>query len=280
MAKPWVRLYRDAILKPKVGRLTLEQIGFWSACLMLSDDDGSLPSHEDIAWQLRLDEGHVSDLLVSLIRNGLVTRYVTEGVTRCRLHDWDTHQRKSDHDDSGAERQRKFREAQKAQKSADSPPVTERNALRNEPVTLPDTDTDTDTEKNRTSLRSVAREADEPAPSVVEKHQRASRAPAGSSWPPDAVIPVDWVRDAEAARARAGKAQIDLEPEAERFANHFAANGKRMKDWRRAWLNWATSPYVDQLKGSGNGSRTGAKSQLEQLADIARNGLHGTVING
>jgi hypothetical protein len=279
MAKPWVRLYRDAILKPKVGKLTLEQLGFWSACLMLSDDDGSLPSHEDIAWQLRLDEGHVSDLLVSLIRNGLVTRYVTEGVTRCRLHDWDTHQRKSDHDDSGAERQRKFREAQKAQKSADSPPVTERNALRNEPVTLPDTDTDTDTDKS-TSLRSVAREADEPAPSVVEKHQRASKAPSGSSWPPDAVIPDDWVRDAEAARARAGKTQINLEPEAERFANHFAANGKRMKDWRRAWLNWATSPYVDQLKGAGNGSRTGAKSQLEQLADIARNGLHGAVING
>jgi len=125
-----------------------------------------------------------------------------------------------------------------------------------------------------------SREVDEPAPSVVEKHQRASKSPAGSSWPPDAVIPDDWVRDAAAARARAGKTQIDLEPEAERFANHFAANGKRMKDWRRAWLHWATSPYVDQLKGSGNGSRTGTKSQLEQLADIARNGLHGTVING
>jgi len=279
MAKPWVRLYRDAILKPKVGRLTLEQIGFWSACLMLSDDDGSLPSHEDIAWQLRIQDGEAFEFVTTLERNGLVTRYVTEGVTKWRLHDWDTHQRKSDHDDSGAERQRKFRETQKAQKSADLPPVTERNALRNEPVTLPDTDTDTDTDKKDTSLRSVAREVAEPAPSVVEKHQRASKAPSGSSWPPDAVIPDDWVRDAEAARARAGKTQIDLEPEAERFANHFAANGKRMKDWRRAWLNWATSPYVDQLKGSGNGSRTGTKSQLEQLADIARNGLHGTVIN-
>jgi len=280
MAKPWVRLYRDAILKPKVGKLSMADLGFWSACLMLSDDDGVLPSMDDIAWQLRLEVEIVRNFhMERMISNGLVTRYVTEGVTKYRLHDWDTHQRKSDHDDSGAERQRKFREAQKAQKSADSPPVTERNALRNEPVTLPDTDTDTDTDtdKKDTSLRSVAREGDGPALRVVEKSQPTSKAPAGSSWPPDAVIPDDWVRDAEAARARAGKSQIDLEPEAERFANHFAANGKRMKDWRRAWLNWATSPYVDQLKGAGNGPRTGAKSQLEQLADIVRSGQ---VING
>jgi len=273
MAKPWVRLYRDAILKPKVGRLTLEERGFWASLLMLSDDDGTLPSEEDVAWAARVSETEVIGLMSRLVTAGLVTRDSHDGVTTYRLHDWGDHQHASDADPTARERKQRQREREKAQKSA----VTRDVTVGHENVTRTDTDTDTDTDKKDTSLRSVAREGDEPAPPVVEKHQRASKAPAGSSWPPDAVIPDDWVRDAEAARARAGKTQIDLEPEAERFANHFAANGKRMKDWRRAWLNWATSPYVDQLKGAGNGSRIGAKSQLEQLADIVRSGQ---VING
>jgi hypothetical protein len=275
MAKPWVRLYRDAINNPKVGRLTLEERGFWMTLLMISDDDGWLPEDDDLAWKARVTECETSSMVQVMLRHGLVTRDVTNR-SRLRLHDWDQHQHASDADPTARERKQRQREREKSQKSAVTRDVTTGHAN----VTRTDTDTDTDTDKKDTSLRSVAREGDGPALRVVEKSQPTSRAPAGSSWSPDAVIPDDWVRDAEAARARAGKTQIDLEPEAERFANHFAANGKRMKDWRRAWLNWATSPYVDQLKGAGNGSRTGAKSQLEQLADIARDGLHGTVING
>jgi len=151
MARPWLRLYRDAILKPKVGRLTLEQLGFWAACLMLSDDEGGLPSPDDMAWQLRANSDDILRLVGALERNGLVTRYVTENVTetvtKWVLHDWDQHQRKSDHDESGAERQRKWREAQKAQKSAIYNHEQNRNALRHASVTLPDTDTDTDKKK-------------------------------------------------------------------------------------------------------------------------------------
>lgn len=144
MSKPWLRLYRDALYKPKVGRLSLEEKGFWAVCLMASDDEGGLPSIPDLAWTLRLSEQDVSALMLTLDRNGLVTRYVTGNVTKYALHDWDEHQRKSDHDDSAAERQRKWRERQKAEKTAIVEPVTDRNALRNGPVTPLDTDTDTD----------------------------------------------------------------------------------------------------------------------------------------
>lgn len=260
MSKPWVRLYRDAILKPKVGKLALDDLGFWAACLMLSDDDGNLPSVSDLAWQLRLnDEVIEKGYLASLIRNGLVTRYVTDGVTKYRLHDWDTHQRLSDYDVSGAERQKRFRERQKVQKSAVPDPVTDRNALRHASVTLPDTDTDTD--KTLTSFVSVQ--------PVVPDAPRAKR---GTSLPADFVMPSVWVRDGEALRQKQGKRAIDLEAEAERFVNHFVANGKPMKDWRRAWLNWATSPYVDQLsKGANNGrARAGFTDTMRDIAGEIR----------
>ena len=76
MAKPWLRLYRDALYKPKVGRLSLEEKGFWATCLMASDDEGGLPSISDLAWTLRLQEQEVSAFMLTLDRNGLVTRYV------------------------------------------------------------------------------------------------------------------------------------------------------------------------------------------------------------
>jgi hypothetical protein len=272
MPKPWLCLYRDAILKPKVGKLTLEQLGFWSACLMLSDDDGCIPSHEDMAWQLRLDPETVGNLISSLVRNALLFRDVTKSNAErhvFRLHDWDEHQRKSDHDSGGSERQKRFRERQKERKAADPDVSQDSNALRNGPVTLSDTDTDTDTDTTLTTFVLSA--------PTVKQPQRASKAPAGSSWPSDAVISDEWLAAAMEARRRNGKRLIDLRPEAERFANHFAANGKRMKDWKRAWLNWATSPFVDNLqKGTVNNgqrqSRAGAtldalRGQLTHAGD-------------
>lgn len=254
MTRPWLRLYRSAINNPKVGRLFLEERGFWVSLLMLSDDEGNLPDEGDLAWACRVGESDAIRLLGVMSRNGLVTRYVTEGVTKLRLHDWDEHQRSSDHDVSGAERQRRFRERQKAQKSAVPDAVEDRNALRNASVTLPDTDTDTDK-----TLTSFVGNAVEP--------KRRSR-----SLPEDFKMPPQWISDAEAARKKAGKAPIDLFSEGTRFVNHFVANGKAMKDWRRAWLNWATSPYVDQLSGGRNarGSKQGFTDTMRDIAGEIR----------
>lgn len=246
MPKPWLRLYRDAIYKPKVGRLVLDEIGFWAACLMMSDDDGRLPKIEDVAWALRLPVGQAEAYMLSLERNALVTRYVTDSVTTWQLHDFAEHQRKSDYGDTGAERQRKFREAKKARKSADSKPVTKRNALRNAPVTLPDTDTDTDKKK--------------------ERLEATPARPKAQRWPPNAVVSNDWIMDGLTARARNDLPPINLKPEAEAFANYWASKsgqGGTKLDWHRTWLNWC-------LNAKGKSHGTAKQTQLEQLASIAR----------
>jgi len=84
------------------------------------------------------------------------------------------------------------------------------------------------------------------------------------------VVPDEWLTEGEAYRDMAGRASIDLRAEALKFANYWAAKagGSATKiDWKRTWLNWCLS-----ANGTQNGSRTGGKSQLEQLADIARGG--------
>lgn len=129
MKRPWLRLYRDAIRNPKVGRLSLEGMGFWVALLMLSKDDGSLPSIEDVAWHLRLTPEEAESHLSILIRHGLVTRDVTRDghgdVTELRLHDWDEHQCVSDADLTAKDRKQRQREREKAQKSAVTRDVTD-----------------------------------------------------------------------------------------------------------------------------------------------------------
>jgi len=251
MTKPWLRLYRDAIYKPKVGRLVLDEVGFWAACLMMSDDNGRLPKIEDVAWALRIPAGHAETYMLSLERNGLVTRYVTDSVTEWQLHDFAEHQRKSDYGDTGAERQRKFREAKKAQKSADSKPVTKRNALRNALVTLPDTDTDTDTDTDKKKK---------------ERVEAAQARPTAQRWPSNAVVSDEWIADGLDARARNALPALDLRPEAEAFANYWASkSGKDATklDWHRTWLNWC-------LNAKGKSHGTAKQTQLEQLAGIIR----------
>jgi hypothetical protein len=79
-------------------------------------------------------------------------------------------------------------------------------------------------------------------------------------------------------RADSNHPPIDLRAEALKFANYWASKsgGSATKlDWKRTWLNWCLT-----AKGTENGRRIGPKSQLEQLADISRNGLRGSVIDG
>lgn len=256
MTRPWLRLYRSALNNPKIGKLGLEATGMWAICLMLSDDEGALPDDEGIAWASRHHVDAVTEMMGVLLRHGLVTRYGNG----YRLHDWDQHQRASDYDLSGAERQKRFRERQKAQKSAADTPVTDSNALRHGNVTLPDTDTDTD--KTLTSFV--------PTQLVVPDAPKPKKA---KPLPPDFVIPYPWITDAMRLREQQGKGPIPYAAEADRFVNHFVANGKVMKDWRRAWLNWATSPYVDKLNtgGGSNGRPVRAGETLGALFEgIAR----------
>lgn len=121
--------------------------GFWVSCLMLSDDDGALPSIEDIGWALRLDPSEATSLMTELEMSRLVTRDVTGNVTLYRLHDWHEHQYKSDADPTAKDRKQRQREREKAQKSNVTRDVTHGHDQCHAPVTRTDTDTDTDNKK-------------------------------------------------------------------------------------------------------------------------------------
>lgn len=99
----------------------------------------------------------------------------------------------------------------------------------------------------------------------------------GSRWPDGAIVPDDWLKSGELARLKSQLPAIDLRSEALKFANYWAAKsggGATKIDWQRTWINWALN-----ARGTQNGERTERKSQLEQIADIARRGLAGTIIN-
>lgn len=221
MAKPWLRLYREAVHRPKIGRLSMDDRGFWATCLMLSDDEGALPSIADIAWTLRLSEDAVRDVyMASLVRHDLVTRDVTEDVTTYRLHDWHEHQHASDGDPTAKERKQRQREREKAQKSAVTRDVTVTSQASHADVTR----TDTDTDKERSIVAAQAR----PAP-------KATRWKAGDE------IPAGWLAEANQIRSKAGLTPVDPALEAARFVDFWAAKSGKdatKADWHATWRNW------------------------------------------
>jgi hypothetical protein len=251
MAKPWFRMYREILGSPKIQKLKPELFRAWVNILCCADDDGRIPPLDDLAFMLRVPEVKAAEYLVSLVKAALVDK--REG-SAFFVHDWVDHQYTSDAESYNAEKQKRYRDRQ-------------RNALRNaqgngdDAVTKPlppRADTDTDTDKRESN----ARETNRPA--------NRSRTP----WPPDAVVPDQWITTAAQQRRLAGLPEIDLHVAARMFANHYAAdaqNPRTMTEYQAKWNNWALK------EKSANGTRTHGKSQLEQLADIiaADQGVNG-----
>lgn len=244
MAKPWFRMYREILGSPKIQKLKPELFKAWVNILCCADDDGRIPPIDDLSFMLRVPEAKAVEYLVSLVKASLVDK--REG-NAFFVHDWGEHQYASDADSYNAEKQRRYRDRR-------------RNALRNtdsngdDAVTKtlpPRADTDTDTEKRESNAR--------------EGYQR-SRA-TRTAWPPDAVVPDQWITIAAQQRRLAGLPEIDLHVAARMFANHYAAdtqNPRTMTEFQAKWTNWALKEKAT------NASRPGAKSQLDQLADIIR----------
>lgn len=105
-----------------------------------------------------------------------------------------------------------------------------------------------------------------PTPPRTAAGPKRRRSQGGSRWPSDAVVSDDWIREGEMRRVEHGLPPARLRLEAERFANYWAAKSgapATKTDWRRTWLNWATS-----TKGAGNGQRE--ESTHEQTERVAR----------
>jgi hypothetical protein len=87
--------------------------------------------------------------------------------------------------------------------------------------------------------------------------------------PDDFVVPDAWIEDATAERINHNRPPIrDLQLEATKFVNRNVAKGTTMVNWRRAFLNWCLSPYIDQDQDTGRpaGNRKSKRGALVNTA--------------
>ncbi|TNE38293.1 MAG: hypothetical protein EP345_17415 [Sphingomonadales bacterium] len=119
----WLRIYSEVLNDPKVQKLPAETFKGWINILCLAaQNDGALPSDDDIAFALRIDGKRAEKLMKQLSDAGLID--VSE--TGRSPHNWNGRQYKSD---VSTERVKRFRERSKKQSetATETPPEQSRN---------------------------------------------------------------------------------------------------------------------------------------------------------
>ena len=98
------------------------------------------------------------------------------------------------------------------------------------------------------------------------------RAKKGTRWEPTATVPCDWIQAAGHRRAVDGSMPIDLDYEARRFANYWAAKSGQNAtkvDWKLTWMNWATDKEkTGDGKVNGSGKPTAHDKHLAGMASL------------
>lgn len=146
----WFRFYTDALDDPKVQRLPAERFKQWVNLLCLAkEDDGLLPSTEDIAFRLRIPDTEARSLVEELAKRGLLD---ADG-ENFSPHNWHNRQFQSD---SSTERVKRFR-----------------NAAETLDETAPETEADTETEPEQSRDRGGAGGA----PPASRGKPRSARSP-------------------------------------------------------------------------------------------------------
>ena len=137
-ALPWFRMYHEALDDEKLRLLACEDRWHFVALLCCKAkgilDEGGALLRRKLAVKLGLSTNELDEVARRLSEVGLIDKDTFQPLA------WDSRQMQSDKDVTNAERQKRYREANKA-------PVTHSNALRNAPVTRREEDTDTDTDK-------------------------------------------------------------------------------------------------------------------------------------
>jgi len=185
-----------------------------------------------------------------LEREGCIVRYQVDGASYIKVQKWADHQRI---DKPSASKFPQFVEGSRVF------PESSRKVVQDQGPRTKDQGRD-----QGGDAREKVRETPNPEPLPPKATLKTSK---GTRWPPDAVVPEDWIDSGARCRANQGFPEIDLRAEAFKFANYWASKaggGATKLDWKKTWLNWCIS-----VKGISNGSGfNGKKSQLEQLADI------------
>lgn len=138
MTLPWFRFYHETLDDPKVQKLDPVMFKHWVNILCIAcRNDGKLPSNDDLAFALRVDDIALESVLDRLLIGGLIEiRKGGENGSYIAPNGWDKRQYKSD---TSNERVKRYR-----------------SAKRNVTVTPPDTDTDTDISPNGDCETSVS----------------------------------------------------------------------------------------------------------------------------
>lgn len=101
---------------------------------------------------------------------------------------------------------------------------------------------------------------------AVGRRSKSNATTKGTRWPADAIVPEDWISDAEAARAAAGLPRVDLTAEAAAFPHYWAGRGGRealKTDWRRTWINRALT-----VNGRGRSNGSGRVSAGDVFSEM------------
>ena len=238
---PWFRMYADFLNDPKLISLAFEDQRHFIGVLALKCD-GAIDDVADcdlldriVAQRLWIDHAVIRDVKRRLIAAGLID-------ARWQPLAWDKRQMRSDVDATGAERQRRYRGAQK------------HNALRDAAVTRLEEDTDTDIDKEE------------------DKKNTKTRANA----PPDGVSPSLW---ADFKKIRAAKKAAITETAMNGIAREAQAAGISLADaltmcCERNWIAFKADWYDNATAKptamkAANSETTYQRSMRERVAEFS-----------
>jgi hypothetical protein len=187
----WFRLYSEVVNDPKVQRLPCEDFRAWINLLCLaSENDGRLPSIDDVAFALRMTTDGALTVVERLSNAGLIDR-LNGGANGYHYapHGWDKRQYKSD---TSTERVKRFR--QRSETVSVTPPETEA-----------DTDTESKKEKVTPSPKKGCRLPSDWRPSDADQTFAANQNMTAEEIRREA----DQFRDYWTARPGAGGVKLD-----------------------------------------------------------------------
>jgi hypothetical protein len=146
MADTWFRFYNDAVVDPKVQRLSGDMFKMWVNILCLASKFGGALPKDDLQYSLRMSDSEAQKLVGFFIERNLLDD-IGDIVTP---HNWDGRQYKSDNSDpTNAERQKRYRESKSNGTVTDG-----RNGSNGVTITATEQSrTDTETEKKETRAK-------------------------------------------------------------------------------------------------------------------------------
>lgn len=241
MARPWFRFYRSVLHSAKLQRLKPELFKAWANMLCASDDEGCLPPVDDLAFALRVGPEKIAEWLAVLTKAGLFEALPDGNFV---AHDWSEHQRDSDVSNARVQR---FRDRKRNVTGNEC--NGDGNVTGNASVSVQIRE---DTDKSRGEGESASAPPSKPKPECFTG-EAPTKTPRATRWPPDAVVPDDWLELGRRRREQNGLPEIDLRLQATLFANYWAAKagGSAAKnDWQKTWVNWCLKAHEN-----GNNSR-------------------------